>query len=352
MSITEKEIQKTVSNCIETCLNIHDNSVENGNYLYDTIQKRLFNPKLSNYYLKSFGIIPQKLPGFLAALFFKINHLKYKPILLPDFDIPSDIIDLGPALNTRGVQIKFYDFTNMRVLCVGINDEAALKGTKIEADIYSRYDKYSVPKLIERISPSIYVRELIEGKRVKKYNLHSFRSIIDELVEIYQSESIQQKKYNNYLAELKLKVKDDICAKSLKKLDAIVLKEDAEILLTRVHGDFAVKNIISCKHRLYLIDWERSSKKSMFYDIGNFIFKYSSTDMNIFQYMLWEDKTMNHFIQRIEMELNISICDKRLGLYALFLFERLAFEKELYINNIQRYKTFLKIWNKHIEKVL
>jgi len=322
--------------------------------------------------LKEFKVIPPNLTSIFVKLYIYINTKKYCKVCLPESTYNPDLIDLGPFFNTRGVQVKLYNFTKKSVLCYTLN-YINIDYFDTELYIYSKYSFLkSIPKLYKKISAGIYEREFVDGFTNKKmnvwntshiifntrYNNHSnqhliqFIDAIKDLMIVYKNELIDNVLTSIFLENILDTIKDDLSYDILKKCIDYTNKLDNELLIVKAHGDFALKNIVFSKEVAFIIDWERFSTFSIFYDVGNFIFNCNRTgNPNIHQLTFQSDYTLN-FVSIIEQTFGIQIGNKMLCYYVLFMIERLSFEKKLYSHNISRYRNFLKIWNEHFNTLL
>jgi len=349
MSFSAEDVNEMILTCFKACQKSIALEAGKGYHLFDKVQKKIFDPRLRGD-LQSFGIVPHTLPEWAIPIYLKVKNKRFARIMLQPIPYRSDLMDMGPLFKTRGVQVKFYNFKDKQVLCAGVSDSMAFAKAKNEADIYSRYlSVKSIPKIIERISENIYIREFYKGSRVSVCGLDVMKGLIDDLVEVYLSDRVQAVVARDYFQDLTKDIMPELQEEIYAKLQNIVLNNIKHVFLVRVHGDFAAKNIISSVNKTLLIDWERSSCKSCFYDIGNFIFKQSGHDKDLLWKRMWKDSMLEYFIREIEAKLGVSISGQRHALYALFLLERLSLEKELYQEDIKRYKTFQKTWLHNVD---
>lgn len=319
-------------------------------FVYDTVQKKVFSLKIAEH-LHNFGVVSKRIPPVLRRSYFRWKRGRYRLIRLPVIPLDPDLIDLGPFFDTRGVQVKFYSIREQQVLCIGFRDKRTKKCAQNEADIYERYGgTLHIPRLITRIGPAAYIREYLKGESIEKPGARLLESLIMRLVEIYKSEGPQVRDAAGYVAELERALVGTVDSGVLEAVKTAILKCSGTVALVKSHGDFAAKNILVSRGEAYLIDWERSSRQSAFYDLCNFIFKLKPISQHELYSLLHNSQLFSRLAGRIEAELGVEPREDLVGRYALFLLERLALEKEIYVENPRRFEKFKELWLGHIEK--
>lgn len=321
-------------------------------YIFDKKQKKLFSTE-SYIHAREFGIITKKIPRCMMKLYVRLRVDRYRKVNLPELSYNAHIIDLGPLMGTRGVQVKIYDFDNKKVFCSAVDDTRAVECAKNEAQVYELYGGGKhVPQLLMRNGPSCYTREFVQGDKAKSLDCLTVRAILSRLTEIYHLENPTETERTVYVKKLCEQLGGYIDDELSNRLASMALLGGHSVLLVRSHGDFAEKNILVSGNEFFLIDWERVTTKSVCYDVCNFFFKRCTSSNNSFGSNPCANVDMKCLLQAVEKEMGLSSTVGCIGHYSLFLLERMVFESWLYENNPKRLSAFLAIWEPHVRNLI
>ena len=372
---SEPASRSVKTKCLEQATNLSDNERSTPHradsfFYFDIKTRYLFRSDVSRKILANFRISRRLLAPFMSVILrasLNSRYVVYNNLVDDVFPLQVDIIGLGPLFSTGGSQIKVVDVNNRQVLCM-ISDSATQWLVENEMYAYSQYNDIDcVPSLIDVLCPHIYIRELVIGPTLsvrRKGWQTVVRHALDDLAKIYTRSGIRERSCAMYiepmLQHLSRAASDNSAIMALITALARHVKSKCpeDIYNTRVHGDFALKNILQRQDgHPVLIDWERHICRSIMYDICNLIFKldhwrdvaFSAFLYGYYQQMLYE------WICAVEVGclLNNGLESHFIGYYALFLLERLDLELQIHGSlNTLRSQQFLDFWVPHVSEVL
>lgn len=338
------------------------------NFFFDIKTHSLFNLRARRQILTGFGVFRRLFAPFrdvLVRLPVNQRYIRYDCVSENMLGLQPNLVWLQPLFNLGGSQVKIVREHEVYGIL-----SAPSKQWLIDNEVYALthyQDIDCVPRLKGMLCPHVYIREFVSGRTMsirKKNWTNAVEYTLRELCNIYQISGIKKIDLNTYVEEIKCHLYKTAAGNS-KVTNIIVALEGKlrdempqELYTARVHGDFALKNIVQqCKGGFALIDWERHTNRSVMYDICNLLFKLDHKS-----YLTLPDFLRNKWWYNLKEWINIVDSYLKLGgvsyqnfigYYALFLLERLDIEFRIHetITN-QRSKVILDFWLPHSRKFL
>lgn len=231
-----------------------------------------------------FLMIAQKVYCYLSV------RSPFERIIGDDLYISNSIQDLSNIVIIPGNHsvriINVIDNTCTVICKVGFNEEFLLKDASVRMD----NPDIGVPKVFKiETSKGYYVEERVIGVPLNRISCHNVRSkhfhaCCKDLRTLYNRSLVKVKpkdyidliklNLNTYLLQFNVSFQariSNLIACLLSKLKGELEGETIDsIRLCTTHGDFQSANILCSNDEQWIIDWEYSSKRTLFYDALTF----------------------------------------------------------------------------------
>lgn len=347
--------------------------IKGSSFFFDAKGLFIYKNVTSKKILREFGVLKwymKYLPKFIYMSLFYQRYFPLESASNISGDMHAiDIILLKPALETGGSQIKILDYEKQEITSLAFNLETAWL-VKNEIDALTTYRAFDfVPDIRHVYCSHCYSRDFIKGKSISFKEIDWRAAVgqtLNSLQNVYMKSGVKKvtgKDYINNLAQKFLEInKDEFDLNDSIKMISVYLNDihSEDIFVTKAHGDFALKNIIAVPEgQSVLIDWERHSTQSIFFDVSNLLFKLDHHNQITID--KWKNEDLNSILYDwikiigkliTSLESPIQSMNRFWMYYCLFLLERLDLEFRIHKPpENMRAQEFLKIWLEHIKRL-